>query len=60
MELKEILTGIVVPLVAGFIGGSIGTIIINKNINKTKETRKMKNENIDVTGDVFNGDKMDK
>ncbi|MDR0979017.1 MAG: hypothetical protein LBL91_03675 [Lachnospiraceae bacterium] len=51
MDWKEILTGIIIPLLAGFIGGSIGSIVIDK--------RKMNNKNttFNNNGDVFNGDK---
>ena len=64
MSLKEIVVDIVIPLIAGFIGGSIGSVIIIKNkfnsiglINLDK--RKVNNKNISYNnvGEVNNGDK---
>lgn len=51
MSLKEVLFEIVIPLISGFVGGSIGNIIINK--------RKMNNKkvNFNNNGDVINGNK---
>lgn len=64
MSLKEIVVDIVIPLIAGFIGGSIGSVIMIKNkfnsiglINVDK--RKVNNKNIayNNVGEVNNGDK---
>ncbi len=64
MSLKEIVVDIVIPLIAGFIGGSIGSVIMVKNkfnsiglINLDK--RKVNNKNISYNnvGEVNNGDK---
>lgn len=64
MSLKEIVVDIVIPLIAGFIGGSIGSVIMIKNkfnsiglINLDK--RKVNNKNISYNnvGEVNNGDK---
>ena len=64
MSLKEIAVDIVIPLIAGFIGGSIGSVIMVKNkfnsiglINLDK--RKVNNKNISYNnvGEVNNGDK---
>ena len=57
MSSKEILTEIIIPLIAGFFGGSIGNIVIKKH----KLTRKHKMNNkktvFNNDGDVINGDK---
>lgn len=57
MSSKEILTEIIIPLIAGFFGGSIGNIMIEKH----KLTRKHKMNNkktvFNNNGDVVNGDK---
>lgn len=50
MNWKEVLTQIIIPLISGFIGGSIGSIVIDRRkINNKKTTY----NNI---GDVVNGD----
>lgn len=57
MSGKEILTEIIIPLIAGFFGGSIGNIAIEKHrlAKKHKMNNKMTSFNND--GDVINGDK---
>lgn len=64
MSLKEILVDIIIPLIAGFIGGSIGSVVIIKNKYNSigmikKDNRKVNNKNTlykDV-GEVYNGDR---
>lgn len=37
MSIQEVITGIIVPIVAGFVGGLAGgTVIVNKKIQKQK------------------------
>lgn len=51
MTLREVLTEIIIPLIAGFIGGGIGNITISKfNMNNKKST-------IITGGDIVNGNK---
>ena len=51
MSLKEVLIDIIIPLISGFIGGSIGTI--------KKDNRKVNNKNAlyNNIGEVYNGDR---
>ena len=51
MTLREVVTEIIIPLIAGFIGGGIGNITISKfNMNNKKSTI--------ITGrDIVNGNK---
>lgn len=51
MTLREVITEIIIPLIAGFIGGKIGNIKISKF--------KMNNEKakIEAGGDVISGNK---
>lgn len=57
MNWENILTGIIIPLIAGFIGGSIGNIVIQSH--RTKKNNKMNNKNAHFSnnGDVVNGNK---
>lgn len=57
MSGKDILTEIIVPLVAGFLGGSIGNIVIEKY--KLTRNHKMNNKKVifENNGDIVNGDK---
>lgn len=64
MSLKEIVVDIVIPLIAGFIGGSIGSVIMIKNkfnsiglINVDKRKVNNKNASYNNVGEVNNGDK---
>ena len=60
MEIKEIVTGIIIPLIAGFLGGGVHNIIVNRiNKNKKQSIKKtMKTKYLNVkNGDVFNGNK---
>lgn len=64
MSLKEILVDIITPLIAGFIGGSIGSIVIIKNKYSSigtikKDKRKINNKNnlYQNVGEVNNGDR---
>lgn len=64
MSLKEVLVDIIIPLIAGFIGGSVGSVVIIKNKYTSigtikKDNRKVNNKNAlykDV-GEVYNGDR---
>lgn len=51
MTFKEIITEILIPLISGFIGGSIGNITVSKF--------KMSNKNaiLNASGDIINGNK---
>lgn len=51
MTLREVLTEIIIPLIAGFIGGGIGNITISKFNMKNKKST------IIANGDVINGSK---
>ena len=55
MTFKEVLFNIIIPLIAGIIGGSISSyIIVQKHINKNI----MKNKKVSVfNGDIVNGNK---
>lgn len=57
MSLETILTGVIIPLIAGFIGGSIGNIVIE--IHRARKNNKMNNKNahFNNNGDVVNGNK---
>ena len=64
MSIKEIVVDIVIPLIAGFIGGSIGSVIMIKNkfnsiglINVDKRKVNNKNTSYNNVGEVNNGDK---
>ncbi len=64
MSLKEIVVDIVIPLIAGFIGGSIGSVVMIKNkfnsiglINVDKRKVNNKNTSYNNVGEVNNGDK---
>ena len=64
MNLKNILVDIIIPLISGFIGGSIGSIVIIKNKFSSigtikKDNRKVNNKNTlyNNIGEVYNGDK---
>lgn len=52
MSVKEILVDIIVPLISGFIGGSIGTVVINNR--KIKNVMNNKNNTFNNCGDVTN------
>ena len=64
MSLKEVIIEIVIPLVAGFIGGSIGSIVV-VNIKFRaigfiiNDKRKMLNKNTKYqnVGEIYNGDR---
>lgn len=51
MTLKEVITEIIIPLIAGFIGGEIGNFTI------TKFKMNNKNAKINAGGDVVSGNK---
>ncbi len=57
MSWESIITGVIIPLIAGFIGGSIGNIVIESY--KTRKSNKMNNKNavFNNNGDVINGNK---
>ena len=57
MNWENILTGVIIPLIAGFIGGSIGNIVIESC--RIKKNNKMNNKNtvFNNNGDVVNGSK---
>ncbi|MBO5477780.1 MAG: hypothetical protein J6A15_08525 [Clostridia bacterium] len=64
MSLKEIIVDIIIPLISGFVGGSIGSIIIVKNkftvigsINKDKRKINNKKAIYQNVGEIYNGDK---
>ena len=61
MSLKEVL---IIPLISGFIGGSIGSVVIIKNKYSSigtikKDNRKVNNKNAlyNNIGEVYNGDR---
>lgn len=51
MTVKEVIFNIVIPLIAGFLGGGISNVVITKS--------KMKNRNVmfNNNGDVINGNR---
>ena len=64
MSLKEVLIDIIIPLISGFIGGSIGSVVIIKNKYNSigtikKDNRKVNNKNAlyNNIGEVYNGDR---
>ncbi len=64
MSLKEVLIDIIIPLISGFIGGSIGSGVIIKNKYSSigtikKDNRKVNNKNAlyNNIGEVYNGDR---
>ena len=63
MSLKEVLIDIIIPLISGFIGGSIGSVVIIKNKYSSigtikKDNRKVNNKNaLYNKGEVYNGDR---
>lgn len=64
MSLKEVLIDIIIPLISGFIGGSIGSVVIIKNKHSSigtikKDNRKVNNKNAlyNNIGEVYNGDR---
>lgn len=64
MSLKEVLIDIIIPLISGFIGGSIGSVVIIKNKYRSigtikKDNRKVNNKNVlyNNIGEVYNGDR---
>lgn len=64
MSLKEILIDIIIPLISGFIGGSIGSFVIIKKRYISigtikKDNRKVNNKNALYSniGEVCNGDR---
>ena len=64
MSLKEVIIDIIVPLICGFEGGSIGSIIIVKNkftaidsIRKDKRKVNNKKAIYQNVGEVYNGDR---
>ena len=64
MSLKEVLIDIIIPLISGFIGGSIGSVVIIKNNyssigNIKKDNRKVNNNKAlyQNVGEVNNGDR---
>lgn len=55
MTMKEVLIGVIVPIICGFIGGSIGSIIVvNHKFSNKLVAKKTKFEN---NGDVVVGGK---
>ena len=64
MSLKEVLIDIIIPLISGVIGGSIGSVVIIKNKYSSigtikKDNRKVNNKNAlyNNIGEVYNGDR---
>ena len=64
MSLKEVLIDIIIPLISGFIGGSIGSVVIIKNKYSSigtikKDNRQVNNKNAlyNNIGEVYNGDR---
>lgn len=64
MSLKEVLIDIIIPLISGFIEGSIGSVVIIKNKYSSigtikKDNRKVNNKNAlyNNIGEVYNGDR---
>ena len=64
MSLKQVLIDIIIPLISGFIGGSIGSVVIIKNkyiiiVTIKKDNRKVNNKNAlyNNIGEVYNGDR---
>lgn len=64
MSLKEVLIDIIIPLISGFIRGSIGSVVIIKNKYSSigtikKDNRKVNNKNVlyNNIGEVYNGDR---
>lgn len=64
MSLKEIIVDIIVPLICGFIGGSVGSIIIVKakftevgSIRTDKRKINNKKTTYQNVGEVYNGDR---
>lgn len=62
MSLKEVLIDIIIPLISGFIGGSIGSVVIIKYSSIgtiKKDNRKVNNKNAlyNNIGEVYNGDR---
>lgn len=64
MSVKEVLIDIIIPLISGFIGGSIGSVVIIKNKYSSigtikKDNRKVNNKNAlyNNIGEVYNGDR---
>lgn len=64
MDLKEVFIDIIIPLISGFIGGSIGCVVIIKSKYSSigtikKDNRKVNNKNAlyDNIGEVYNGDR---
>lgn len=57
MNGKEVLTEIIIPLIAGFFGGSIGNIAIEK-CRLIKKSKMINKKNIfNNNGDIVNGNK---
>lgn len=57
MSFENILTGIIIPLIAGFLGGSIGNIVVDSYRNKRNHKLNNKNAIFNNDGDVINGDR---
>lgn len=64
MSLKEVVVDIIIPLICGFIGGSIGSIIIVKNKLTTIDSIKIDKREVNNkkatyqnVGEVYNGDR---
>ena len=64
MSLKEVIIDIIVPLICGFVGGSIGSIIIVKNkfteigsIRKDKRKVNNKKTIYQNVREVYNGER---
>ena len=64
MSLKEVLIDIIIPLISGSIGGTIGSVVIIKNKYSSigtikKDNRKVNNKNAlyNNIGEVYNGDR---
>lgn len=57
MTWQEVITQIIIPLISGFIGGSIGNVVIEKR--KIRKINKMNNKKavFNNNGDVVNGNK---
>ncbi len=57
MNSKDILTEIIIPLIAGFFGGSIGNVIIEKHRSTRKHKMNNNKTSFSNNGDVVNGNK---
>lgn len=57
MNSKDILTEIIIPLIAGFLGGTMGDVVIKKHRSTQKHKMNNKKTIFDNNGDVVNGNK---